>query len=182
MNRTEAAILVLLGIEPMSGYDLKAMIDTSLSHFWSASWGSLYPALRKLEARGWVSVAVESRPRGPEARVHSLEPEGKEALQAWLSEPPAGDDVRSELTLRVFAGAHLAPGVLTSHLEGEVRRLRGELARLRSVRTQLERAGAGHPHLRWWLLALDRGTHMTGARLEWTREALARFEGAADAP
>jgi PadR family transcriptional regulator, regulatory protein AphA len=179
MNRTDAGILALLAIEPMSGYDLKAMVDASLAHFWRTSYGSLYPALHRLEKAGLLDVSVETRAGGPDARVHALTPHGEAALEAWLGEPCPEDEVRSELLLKVFAGARLDSTTLRAHLEAERRRVRGGLARLRATGEQLRSDAAEHPHLPFWLLALDRGRRVLEARLAWAEDALLDLDAGA---
>ena len=44
-------ILGLLSIGPRSGYDIKAVVDRSTRFFWAASYGQIYPELRRLEQR-----------------------------------------------------------------------------------------------------------------------------------
>ncbi|UCB53625.1 MAG: PadR family transcriptional regulator, partial [Candidatus Zixiibacteriota bacterium] len=44
-NKTEFAVLGLLSLSPMSGYDMKAFISQSIGYFWQESYGQLYPAL-----------------------------------------------------------------------------------------------------------------------------------------
>ena len=43
-------ILGLLAVRPLSGYDIKAIVDRSTRFFWAASYGQIYPELRRLEA------------------------------------------------------------------------------------------------------------------------------------
>jgi len=98
----EYALLGLLRQKPQSGYDLrKAFASTPLRHF-SDSPGSIYPALRRLQVRQWVSAAAEngSRRRRQEFIVTSA---GARALVAWLRQPVTRDDViwrLDELVLR----------------------------------------------------------------------------------
>ena len=42
------AILGLLAIEPMSGYDIRKFVREVLSNFWNESYGSIYPVLAEL--------------------------------------------------------------------------------------------------------------------------------------
>ncbi len=49
------AILGLLARRPRSGYEIKANVDTTIRHFWAASYGQIYPELRRLEAAGWIA-------------------------------------------------------------------------------------------------------------------------------
>ena len=49
------AVLGLLSRRELSGYDLKTAIDRAIRHFWAASYGQIYPELRRLEERGWIT-------------------------------------------------------------------------------------------------------------------------------
>ncbi len=62
----ELAILGLLQEQELHGYELKKRLGETLGPFSGASFGSLYPALRRLEAAGAVK-AVEANP-GPPTR------------------------------------------------------------------------------------------------------------------
>lgn len=50
----DLAILGLLKERAMHGYELKRQLSQRLGFFWSVSYGSLYPTLKKLEATGLV--------------------------------------------------------------------------------------------------------------------------------
>ena len=66
-NRTKAALLGFLSWGPMSGYDLRRVIDQSISNFWSESYGRIYPMLAELSKDGLVdcqkTVSDGGRPR-----------------------------------------------------------------------------------------------------------------------
>ena len=47
-------VLGLLADGPRSGYDIKAIVDRSTRFFWAASYGQIYPELRRLEAEGLI--------------------------------------------------------------------------------------------------------------------------------
>ncbi|MGH9601902.1 MAG: PadR family transcriptional regulator, partial [Terriglobales bacterium] len=47
-NTTRFALLGLLSLGPQSGYDLKKRMEQSIAHFWSESYGQIYPTLRRL--------------------------------------------------------------------------------------------------------------------------------------
>ncbi|MEX6429884.1 MAG: PadR family transcriptional regulator [Ferrimicrobium sp.] len=53
-SATELLLLGLLADERMHGYELKRRIDTAFGAITTMSWGSLYPALAKLERRGFI--------------------------------------------------------------------------------------------------------------------------------
>lgn len=63
-NSLELVVLGLLKEQDMHGYELKKRMTESLGLIMHVSWGSLYPALARLESKGAVK-AVEARPAFP---------------------------------------------------------------------------------------------------------------------
>src|SRR5262244_2466341 len=55
----ELAILGLLKEQPLHGYELKKRLGETLGFLWGVSYGSLYPALRRLERDGAIEIVVE---------------------------------------------------------------------------------------------------------------------------
>ena len=47
-------VLGLLSLGPRSGYDIKTVVDRSTRFFWAASYGQIYPELRRLEDEGLI--------------------------------------------------------------------------------------------------------------------------------
>lgn len=54
----ELAVLGLLKEQPLHGYELKKRLGEMLGAFWGVSFGSLYPALRRLERAGAIEVVT----------------------------------------------------------------------------------------------------------------------------
>lgn len=115
------AVLGLLGLRPMSGYDIKGAVDRTIRHFWAASYGQIYPELKRLEAAGWIAGADEGsggRPR----RVYTITPRGREQLRAWLYGYETRIEMRDESLLRLFFADTLPPehalGLLAARREG----------------------------------------------------------------
>lgn len=93
LTTLEYALLGLVGLSPMTGYDVhKVFATTPLAHF-SSSPGAIYPALRRLAKIGLLvarlDTAKEARPR----RVYSLTSAGREALDAWLHQPVSREEL-----------------------------------------------------------------------------------------
>src|SRR3954453_11609953 len=95
------AVLGLLALGPRSGYDVKQAVDRSIRHFWAASYGQIYPELKRLEAAGWIAGKDAGR-GGRARRVYSLRPEGKRALRDWLHGMDTRVELRDESLLRLF--------------------------------------------------------------------------------
>src|SRR6476646_12101689 len=113
------AILGLVAEQPRSGYDLKRSIDRTIRHFWAASYGQIYPELKRLEEAGWISGADGgNRAR----RVYRATPAGRAALVDWLHGEETRIELRDESLLRLFFADTLPPeeglGLLRARREG----------------------------------------------------------------
>src|SRR6185503_12467806 len=95
------AVLGLLAQRPRSGYEIKQAVDRTIRHFWAASYGQIYPELRRLEAAGWISG--DDAPRGGRARrIYGITPTGSAALDGWLAGADTRVELRDESLLRLF--------------------------------------------------------------------------------
>jgi PadR family transcriptional regulator, regulatory protein AphA len=126
------AVLGLLGSKPMSGYDIKRAVDRTIRHFWAASYGQIYPELKRLEEAGWI--AGKDADRGGRARrVYRITAAGRRELEGWLHGYETRIELRDESLLRLFFADTLPPaealGLLVARREG----YRMMLAYLRSL-------------------------------------------------
>src|SRR5260370_29727264 len=78
---------VILGLIPFgrrTGYDIKTFVDKTTRYFWAASYGQIYPELKRLEDQGLVRGRPE--PSGRRARTaYELTDAGAAALEDWLA-------------------------------------------------------------------------------------------------
>src|SRR5262245_36984619 len=89
----EFMLLGLLREGPRSGYDLRQQIVQSPLRQFSSSPGAIYPALRRLAARGWVERGPAGGGRG--RRELKLRARGRRAFVEWLCGPVTREDVRA---------------------------------------------------------------------------------------
>ena len=94
-------VLGLLALGARSGYDIKSTVDRSTRFFWAASYGQIYPELRRLEAEGLIR-GEHSPTGGRSRRVYELTDAGRQALQEWLIGPTTTIEYRDESLLRLF--------------------------------------------------------------------------------
>jgi len=141
----EFAVLGLLDETPMHGYELRTRLKTVLGAFRAFSYGSLYPTLRRMRERGWITEEApqpgSSAPALTGRRgkvVYRLTADGKERLAELLAEagPTAYDDESFGVHFAFFAQTDA--DVRLRILEGRRRRveerrdgLRAALARTR---------------------------------------------------
>jgi DNA-binding PadR family transcriptional regulator len=108
LTPTGRVILGMIAFGRQTGYDIKQLVDKSTRHFWAASYGQIYPELRRLEQQGLVRSRPE--PSGGRARtVYELTQGGEGALGGWLgSDSGLAYELRDEGMLKLFF-SDLAP-------------------------------------------------------------------------
>ena len=176
VNPTQFAILGLLAEEPRSGYDIKKEVEERLSHFWSESFGHIYPMLRRLHQRGLVDLTVQRQEGRPDRKEYSLTEDGREALEGWFAEPPPPQRPRNEVLLRIFLGRYADPKHLVRDVRSQRQGFEQALAELRSVQAQLDALEGPHPDQVYWELTLSYGLKALEALTEWGEEAEAVLE------
>jgi PadR family transcriptional regulator AphA len=155
LSPTARVILGVLGLGPRSGYDIKKLTDYSTRFFWGASYGQIYPELRRLERAGLVEAEAPSGAR--RRRVYGLTEEGRRALHDWLTtDRIATFEYRDEGLLKLFFGDLLSSDEVLEH----VRRMRAQfgeiLAHFRALAVDLADEREEDP-ARFPYLALDYG-------------------------
>jgi DNA-binding PadR family transcriptional regulator len=101
LNATAYVILGFVRGEPRSGYEIKALVDNSTRFFWAASYGQIYPELKRLSEAGLI--AGKDVPTGGRRRaVYEITADGEEELRAWLRQPPHTFEMRDEGLLKLF--------------------------------------------------------------------------------
>jgi DNA-binding PadR family transcriptional regulator len=132
----ELAVLGLLHDTPMHGYELRKRLSTVLGPFRALSYGTLYPSLRRLAERGWVSASAEDASTaagaaGRRARVvYELTPAGRERFAALVQDagPASWEDESFDVRLAFFS--RTAAEVRLRVLEGRRSRLEERLAQV----------------------------------------------------
>lgn len=146
LSPTARVILGLLGRGPMSGYEIKAFVDRSTRFFWAASYGQIYPELRRLAGAGLISG--ESKPHGGRRRtVFSLTAGGRKRLRAWLAAEPEVLELRDEALLKLFFADSGDSGVAADILAAKRRRHLEIVAALREIEPHAAQADDPYPHL-----------------------------------
>lgn len=76
----ELAILALLDVQPLHGYEISKRIEQNTQGTLKFNLASLYPLLYRLEKRGWIKGAWEQTVSGRKRRFYHLTPAGKKRL------------------------------------------------------------------------------------------------------
>ena len=91
-----------------TGYEIKHRFEEAFSHFFGASFGSIYPALAELSRQGLVTCRSVEQDKRPDKKVYSLTERGQRALLDELMATPPRHKVRSEFLVLMYF-AHLLP-------------------------------------------------------------------------
>jgi len=173
---TPNALLGLLSIHPMSGYDVRQLIPRSIGNFWNESYGQIYPALKQMSVAGMVSKKTERQKGRPDRHVYSLTEDGRAQLREWLEVPVEHEVRRNELLLKVFFGGQAGPGAIRRHVEASLEKNLAELKLYTAMEKQLRKEEAHDPQLPYWLMTLNAGRHLSSATVRWCRETLAELD------
>jgi DNA-binding PadR family transcriptional regulator len=176
LTPTGRVILAMIASGRQTGYDIKQAVDKATRHFWAASYGQIYPELRRLEAQGLIESQPE--PRGGRARtVYQLTSGGAAALADWL-EPTADPtfEVRDEGMLRLFFSDFGTPEQRIENLRAMRDLHRRTLAQLEAVEAKAGPMRTG-PRLTHEL-----GVSMHRWMADWCEAAVQRLQGETDGP
>lgn len=168
-SATRLAVLGVVALEPSSGYAIRRSIAGSIGHFWSESFGQIYPTLADLASEGLVEP-VRSDAR---STTYGITDQGRTALLDLLRSDLSAGPPRDELLLRLFFGRFIGAQGCRDLLEDARAACHGQLARLAATRATLTVEDAHSPDLPYWLLTVRSGELTLRARIAWIDEALA---------
>ena len=188
----ELAVLGLLAEQPRHGYDLKKRLSETLGPLWGISFGSLYPALRRLERAGAIEAVEEApapaaesafvptgslkgdlaaarmrlrpRPSRRTRRAYRITDSGRELFTELLTDE--GDDDERAFAVKLLFCGHLDPAARMAFLE----RRRAQL----NQRLVAERKPAGRTIDRYSRSLLEHRARSTQHDLEWIDELIAQ--------
>lgn len=162
------AILGLLDLGPMTGYDLKKTFDGSVAHFWAADQAQIYRTLAALVDDGAVDVRVVPQEGRPDRREHRITDAGRRRLTAWLGSPLEPERSREPFLARVFFAGREDPAVARRLL---AERRAATERRLTALRTLPDPDGTPAERLR--TATLRYGVRQLEAELAWIDETAA---------
>jgi len=170
---------ILLGVvtdEPHSGYGLKKKFSQTPASVYQPSSGALYPALRRLVARGLLRVedaADSSRSR----RMYHATQAGRDVHLAWLHEPVVPARVGNDLGLHLMRFAMMEHKLARREVLAFLDSLASALA---GFVTGMEKyVASGAQTSQHALLAIEHGIAVHRASLAWARSAIKALTGPA---
>jgi PadR family transcriptional regulator AphA len=156
MTATSRVILGMIRLGRKTGYEIKQLVDVSARFFWSASYGQLYPELKRLEEEGLIR-GEDAATNGRARRAYELTAAGEQALDGWLrADAPPLFELRDEGLLKLFFSDGLSAAE-KSTLIGAMRAGHEEVvASLESIEDGVRARGGGPYEVLRFGLALHR--------------------------
>ncbi|MGZ8438989.1 MAG: PadR family transcriptional regulator [Candidatus Limnocylindrales bacterium] len=169
-SQTEIAVLGALTVEPMTGYALRQAILDVLGHFWSESFGQIYPTLARLERQGHVNRRGSRRPGASNFEITAP---GRARLRELLGQPIQQTPPRNGLLLRLFFGRHLGIEACRALVLDSRAAAVEQLAAYETIVQEIESDPDNADDRPFWLLTVAAGRHSARAAITWADEALA---------
>jgi len=171
---TAFAVLGLVGMRAMSGYELAAFAGRSIGHLWPIAKSQVYGELSRLEAAGLVSGTDVAQERLPDKRVFALTEAGRARLHDWLSlDADEPDRFRSAFLVKVFFAGSREPDQARALITAYRGRMGGVRDHLAGINAHLE--AIPQTSFCAGLTALY-GLRHTEAAIAWCDEALDRLD------
>jgi PadR family transcriptional regulator AphA len=173
LSPTARVILGMLKLGLRTGYDIKKGIDLSTRFFWSASYGQIYPELKRLSKAGFVRP--KAQPRGRVNRTeYTLTAAGERALHEWLTGTEAIYELRDEGLLRLFFGDLVSREEVLVNLRTRRETFEHYLRHFRAIEVEARTGFADEAQL-YPYLALTYGIGLLEWSIEWYAETERRL-------
>ena len=182
MRQTDYVILGLLSEQPLSGYQIKKIVDIRFKFFWSESFGQIFPALKALAAGGFIEELPAPQTGAHAQRTYRICPAGQSAFADWLTQPVEKESLRLEILLKTYFSTYAAPEAMLSHLAAFEQSHAQQLQILGLFQKELESIPDDDENHREVLRVIDFGQKVNRAYLDWCRETREYFEHKQSAP
>jgi len=117
--------------EAQTGYDIKKDIETGVGNFYKASYGSLYPALKKLTDKGYLTMTEQTHGNRLK-KYYAATEAGKSVFLEWLSSPIDLSSNSDSLLARIYFFGELPEDIRKQQLQ-EYERYHQQLLRKLAV-------------------------------------------------
>ncbi|UQN14094.1 PadR family transcriptional regulator [Gulosibacter sp. ACHW.36C] len=159
------AILGLLSLRPMSGYDLGRAFAGSVAHFWHADQSQIYRTLGRLDKAGLIDTTLIPQTGKPDRKEHTITDAGRDELERWLRSPLETEQAKEPFLARLFFAAPLGAQAVLALLDERRAQAEDLIASLRAIPTHGDDLAA-----RLRTATLRNGIAQAEAELTWLNE------------
>lgn len=179
LSDLEVALLGLLSVRSMTGYEIGRHYARALAPWWETPRTQIYPKLRELRSRGLIDEERVVQDGKPNKRVYSIGPAGRAELTNWLAGPIRRTDMKHHMMMRLFLGNQLPTDTMRTLLEDYRVEMLERAEALRNARAKFSKSLSG-PYgnsVFFELLSLDHLIALADLEVSGTEKALKAIEG-----
>lgn len=179
-------ILGLLNREPLTGYEIKKIFQSTPFIYWSGNNNQIYKAFAELLDEGFVAKEVRHQEGAPSKNLYTITDAGRQELHRWLTDAVEEPVFRKQILIKLALADRLKRAELEGMLDAYA-----ETVRLQAALTEQEldrcrfagQASAGRN--RFFELIRENVLSFYSGELDWIREVkafLAALPDEDDAP
>jgi PadR family transcriptional regulator AphA len=132
----EYAILGLLNLRPLTGYDIKKIFVGSAMIYWSGNNNQIYTTLVKLHENELVTLEVELHADSPSRKIYSITAKGQAELKKWLLSEPEPPQLKNSFLIQLAWADQLSPDELDTLLGKYESEMQMQVSMLRTQERQ----------------------------------------------
>lgn len=176
----EYVILGFLTYGDLTGYEIKKWMSQSTANFVNASFGSIYPALKRMEKKRWITVYEDTQGKRI-IKKYQLRSDGKETFMEWLRAPVEVSPFHYELLAKMFFYRYLNQEEIVVQVQDVIGQLKEKIQGLQEIRTvpcavkEVPTAGTGSG-FSFEYYTLEFGVSHYQHTLEWMKAFLKKVE------
>jgi PadR family transcriptional regulator, regulatory protein AphA len=174
-SKTHIVILGLLSEQPLTGYDIKKLIDIRFKFFWNESYGQIYPTLKKMVESGLISALTQGKDNRGKQR-YEITSLGKDTLQAWQALEPEKESLRLELLLKIYFSSPGDSQALINYVKSFQTQHTKDLWVLNAFKKELSSIPDPYQNHQNILSVIEFGVKTNMAYLQWCQETLDKLE------
>lgn len=174
------ALLGILTVHPMTGYELKQFFDSSVQHFWNAELSQIYPTLKSLEEAAYVDKRVEIQESRPNRKIYDITESGREEFARWVRAPQPAVDTRDPFLIKLFFGTELPIEDVLVLMRRQMEEQQKMLAFCETVlRERIRESVSKHNSPRqglFWTLTLEMAIAYRRTYIDWCEKSMKLLE------
>lgn len=122
------AILGMLSYEPMTGYDLKKIMQESPFMYWSGNNNQIYKALVELLREGYVTSEIYHQDSSPSKKVYTITDDGLAELKRWTQFVPEAPEIKKLFLVQLAWTEQLSNKAIEKLLMSYEQEIKGKIS------------------------------------------------------
>ena len=175
-NKSFYALLLFIAKEPRSGYDIKAILERTSKWYWVESNSQIYPMLKKLADKGYVSSTLDQTSGARARKVYTITEQGLARLKEWLEQPVEYSTYREELLLKLNAGQFMTGEQLLIHLRAYLVYINSHVHDLDDVIEHINRRHKDRPDYDYLMMTYDYAQDLWQAKKKWCQKTIKKVK------